>query len=99
MNSLLLHPVNGLLVAGALLAAVRGHHVLETFAALPLEVLADDGTLRQHVAVPAAGPDCRCRQAKVGRAFLGAGSLMSDEHIQPEDYMLFLTFMMLHKLI
>ena len=72
MHSLLLHPVDGRLVPGALLAAVRSHHVLETFAALPLEVLADDGTLRQQVALP-AGPDRR--QAEVGRAFLGAGRL------------------------
>ena len=77
MHLLLLHPLHGGLVTGALLAAVRSHHVLETFAALPLEVLADDGTLRQQVAVPAAGPDCRCRQAEVGRAFLGAGGLMN----------------------
>ena len=44
-----------------------------TFLALPPEVLADDGTLRQQVAAP-AGPDSR-RQAEVGRAHLGVGGL------------------------
>ena len=52
----------------------RSCDALLTFAALPLEVLAHDGTLRQQVAVPAAGPHRR-RQAEVGSACFGAGGL------------------------